>query len=338
MRISAPIVEAQLVETYLLAVINFETLIATKAARVVEAAQGKEVVEFGTRRAHGPEAGLLAARASYLAGAHGTSNVEAGMRFGIPVLGTAAHSWTMAHASEEEAFARYVNVFPAGATLLIDTYDTLRGARRAAAFGEKLKGVRLDSGDLLQLSIEVRDILDKLGCQHAKIVASGDLNEYSIAKLLAGGAKIDTFGVGTELVTSRDAPALGGVYKLVEQESEGKKHYRAKFSAAKATYPGAKQVYRLLDEEGRFAKDIIALASEPPLSGGKALLVETLKEGKLSSPLPSLEASRNHCREELSRLPAEIKRTSDPAPYPVERSAALERLFAEVRASVGAGE
>lgn len=330
LRVRAPIVEAQLIETYLLAAVNFETLIATKAARCVLAAEGRSVVEFGLRRAHGPEAGVRASRAAYLAGAEGTSNVEAARRFGIPVLGTAAHAWTMAHRSEEEAFANYVRAFPKGATLLIDTYDTLRGARRAASFGERLKGVRLDSGDLYALSLEVRKILDDAGCQHTKIIASGDLNEYSISELLARGAAIDSFGVGTELVTSRDAPALGGVYKLVEQEVHGERFYRAKFSAEKASYPGAKQIYRVRDAGGQFAKDILALATEPPVPGAEALSVPVIEAGKVvaTSGLPE---ARARCQAQLTALPSLYRLFQGASAYPVERSAALEGLFREVK-------
>ena len=331
MRVRAPIIEAQLVETYLLAVVNFQTLIATKAARCVMAAQGRDVVEFGLRRAHGPEAGTLASRAAYLGGVVGTSNVEAAMRYKLPVLGTAAHAWTMAHATEEEAFAKYVEAFPAGATLLIDTYDTLRGARRATAFKDKLKGVRLDSGDLCAQSFEVRKILDDAGCQKAQIVASGDLNEFSITELIAKGAKIDTFGVGTDLVTSRDAPALGGVYKLVEQESGGQKFYRAKFSAEKASWPGAKQVYRVTDAEGNYSHDVLALTEEAPPQNATALSIDILHNGKLMSPLSTIEEARARCLASLPRLPEATRALKDPTPFPVKRSAALEALFAKVK-------
>ncbi len=213
-------------------------------------------MEFGTRRTH-PDAAVDAARAAYCAGFVGTSNVEAGFRFGVPVLGTAAHMWTMAHATEEEAFAGYVATFPSASILLIDTYDTLRGAERAAAIaGDKLKGVRLDSGDLLALSRGVRAILDEHGCRSARIVASGDLNEHRIAELRAAGAPIDVYGVGTDLVTSIDAPALGGVYKLVELEREGVSSPIAKFSEGKATLPGAHQVHRFHERrEARARRD-----------------------------------------------------------------------------------
>ncbi len=274
-RVRAPIVEAQIVETFLLSAINHATMVASKAARVVHAAglqngptprPAAEVMEFGTRRTH-PDAAVDAARAAYCAGFSGTSNVEAGRRFGVPVLGTAAHMWTMAHATEEEAFAGYVATFPSASILLIDTYDTLRGARRAAEVaGDKLKGVRLDSGDLYALSRAVRTILDEHGCPTARIVASGDLNEHRIAELRAAGAPIDVYGVGTDLVTSIDAPSLGGVYKLVEIDRGGETTPIAKFSEGKATLPGAHQVHRF-HEGGRIVRDVIALADEPIESG-----------------------------------------------------------------------
>jgi nicotinate phosphoribosyltransferase len=221
LRVRAPIIEAQILETFALSVVNHATMIGSKAARIVRAARGRTVVEFGTRRTHA-DAAVDAARAAYAVGFAGTSNVLAARTYGIPVLGTAAHMWTMAHPSEQAAFEAYVAVFPESAILLVDTFDTLRGAVRAArAAGDRLRGVRIDSGDLDALSREVRRILDAEGAPHAKIVVSGDLNEHSIAALPAAGAPIDTFGVGTELVCSADAPALGGVYKLGASATRG---------------------------------------------------------------------------------------------------------------------
>lgn len=322
-RISAPIVEAQLVETFLLSAINHATMIASKAARVVHAAENASVMEFGTRRTH-PDAAVTAARSAYAAGFVGTSNVHAGKVFGIPVLGTAAHIWTMAHPSEEEAFANYVETFPNAAILLIDTYDTIRGAERAARIArDKLKGVRLDSGDLLALSKAVRAILDAEGCKSAKIVASGDLNEYKIAALRRAGAPIDLYGVGTDLVASLDSPALGGVYKLVEIEQDGKLLPICKFSENKATFPGPHQVFRCLDSDGKLAKDIIALADETPASLGEraaeALLVPRMKGGVRTGPPEDLNTIRQRVRTEMARLP-ETLHTLDEAPEPSERS------------------
>jgi nicotinate phosphoribosyltransferase len=321
-RISAPIVEAQLVETFLLSVLNHSTMIASKAARVVLAAGNAGVMEFGTRRTH-PNAAITAARCAYATGFVGTSNVHAGKLFGIPVMGTAAHMWTMAHTSEEEAFANYVETFPSAAILLIDTYDTLRGAERAARIArDKLKGVRLDSGDLLGLSKAVRTILDAEGCKSAKIVASGDLNEYKIAALRSAGAPIDLYGVGTDLVASLDSPSLGGVYKLVEIEQDGKIQPICKFSENKATFPGPHQVFRFLDAEGKLAKDVIALADEDAGSLGEGkvetLLVPRMKTGQRTSSPDNLDTIRARVRIEMARLP-ETLQMFDEAPEPSER-------------------
>jgi len=312
-RVRAPIIEAQIIETFVLSAVNHATMVASKAARVITAAGSAGVLEFGTRRTH-PEAAVDAARAAYAVGFAATSNVEAGMRFGIPVSGTAAHMWTMAHPSEEAAFAAYTEVFPSASILLIDTYDTLRGAGRAArAAREKLKGVRLDSGDLLALSRGVRAILDEHGLTKTQIVASGDLNEYRIAELRAAGAPIDLYGVGTDLVCSVDAPSLGGVYKLVEIERDGHASPIAKFSASKATLPGAHQVYRFHDAEGRIAHDTIALAGErgEDLDGG-ALLQPVMERGKRTAPAEPLSAIRERSRRELAALPKELHLIEEP--------------------------
>ncbi|MDI1435232.1 nicotinate phosphoribosyltransferase [Polyangium sorediatum] len=346
-RISAPIIEAQIVETFLLSAMNHATMIASKAARVVRAAGGAGVIEFGTRRTH-PEAAVDAARSAYAAGFVGTSNVEAGKRFGIPVMGTAAHIWTMAHATEEEAFENYVATFPSASILLIDTYDTLRGAERAARIAkDKLKGVRLDSGDLLALSRAVRPILDAAGCTSAKIVASGDLNEYKIEALVRAGAPIDLYGVGTDLVASIDSPALGGVYKLVEIEQEGRVVVPiCKFSEGKATFPGPHQVYRFVDGAGVLARDVIALADEDPRGLGEgeaeALLVPRMKSGARTEPAEGLDVVRARVTRELARLPGALH-VLDEAPPPPERtdepfrpvpSARLLELVEDVRARV----
>ena len=242
LRVTAPIVEAQIVETYLLSTINFQTSIATKASRIVYAARGRDVIDFGTRRAHGPQAGVLAARACFLGGCNGTSNVFAAFKLGIPAVGTIAHSWVMAFENELNSFCKFHETFPDNTLLLIDTYNTLIGAKHAAMIGKKLKGVRIDSGDLINLSKEVRKILDGEGLHHVRIVGSGDLNEERIDELMRNAAPIDSFGVGTEMVTSKDAPALGGVYKLVEQEHEGKSIPRMNFSEDKITYPSNKHL------------------------------------------------------------------------------------------------
>jgi len=328
LRVRAPLPQAQILETYLLAQMNYATLVATKAARVVLAAEGRPVVDFGSRRAHGTEAGVLAARAAYVAGCAGTSNVLAGRLFGVPVFGTAAHSWTMAWPSEEEAFARFREVFP-DAVLLVDTYDTLSGTRRAAATGPNLRGVRLDSGDLATLSHRVRAILNESGQRGARIFASGDLNEHRIASLLADGADIDAFGVGTHLVTSHDYPSLNAVYKLVEVAGRP----TAKASEGKATFPGPKQVFRRLDRRGRFVGDELGRDGEP--QKGHPLLECWVRAGEPVRETPGLEEIRRHATEQLSRLPDGVKRLRDPQRYPVEPSSALRKLQREVLSSPG---
>src|SRR5713101_4786909 len=262
LRITAPLPEGQIVETALLAHIMFQTSVASRAARLIEAASGRPVVEFGARRAHGTEAGLYAARAAYLGGCEATSNVEAGLRFGIPLSGTMAHSWVMAFGDEATAFRRYAEVFGGRAVLLLDTYDTLGAARVAAASGLTPAAVRLDSGDIVALSRAVRDILDTAGLQQTKIFASGDRDEWRIAEMVAVGAPVDAFGVGAALSTSSDAPSLGGLYKLVEIERGGESVPIMKLSPGKHTYPGRKQVWRIF-EQGTASYDIIGLAEEP---------------------------------------------------------------------------
>ncbi len=335
LRVTAPIIEAQIIETFLLSMINFQTLIASKAARVVQAAQSdgvnRMVMEFGSRRAHGPEASLLAARASYLAGCAGTSNVMAGMRYGIPIFGTAAHSWTMAFPTELEAFKAYHKVFPESTILLIDTYDIEEGARHAVEIGPQIKGVRIDSGDLLKESRKVRRILDEAGLQHVKIVVSGDLNEYKIAKLVAAGAPIDSFGVGTQMVTSEDAPSLGGIYKLVEQQIKGQVRYRAKFSRQKATYPGKKQVFRKTDSNGHFVEDIIGLEIDEIPPGHFPLLVPIIQRGELVYDFPPLPDVQKFFLQNLQRLPEKYKQLEPTEPYPVRCSTLLENLFNQLK-------
>jgi nicotinate phosphoribosyltransferase len=252
LRVTAPLAEAQIPETYLLAAVTFQTLIATKASRMVEAARGRPIVEFGTRRAHTAEAGVLGARAAYIGGCAGTSNLEAGRRFGIPVFGTAAHSWVLAFENEREAFRRLHQLLGEQTVYLVDTYDIEQGVRNAAGIGGSFWGIRIDSGDFLEESRRARRILDAAGCRHAKIMASGDLNEYRIAELVEAQAPIDAFGVGTELATSADAPSMGTIYKLVEIEGRPV----AKRSPHKASWPGIKQIYRYAD------RDVVALAGQ----------------------------------------------------------------------------
>ena len=329
LQVTAPVLEAQIVETYLLSLVNFETLIASKAARVVRAAAGRSVLEFGTRRAQGPEAGLRAARAAYLGGCDATSNVEAGFLYGIPVAGTAAHSWTQVFPTERESFEALLEVFPETGVLLIDTYDDLAGAETAATLGRKFRGVRLDSGDLLQKSREVRDILNAHGLQDVKIIASGDLNEYCIERLVQAGAPIDSFGVGTDLATSRDAPALSVVYKLVETEQQGQVEYKAKFSEEKIYCPGRKQVFRFT-RDGKYDHDILARLEEN-YPEGEPLLQPLMRGGQAVSARRPAESIRETVLANLERLPEIYHALHDAPEYPVKKSDALNQLLDEVR-------
>jgi len=330
LQITAPLIQAQLVETYLLSMLNFSTMVATKASRVVSAAQEKSVLEFGTRRAHGPSAGLLAARAAYIGGCTATSNVQAGYTYDIPISGTSAHSFIMSFESELEAFKAYQKTFPQKTILLIDTYDTIEGAKLVTTMEKPPQGVRLDSGNLTELSFQVRDILDKAGLKETQIVVSSDLNEYKIAEMLQAGAPIDAFGVGTDLSTVRDAPALSGVYKLVEQQNpDGSARYMTKNSPGKPTYPGQKQLYRVYDSEGLAQKDIICLLSESPPEDGTPLLRPVMSKGKrLDQPINITELQQ-HCRTDLSTFDGEYKSLEHPKSYSVEISPALEQARQE---------
>jgi nicotinate phosphoribosyltransferase len=324
LRVTAPLIEAQMVETFLLSTINHQTLIASKAARVVEAAAGRSVLEFGARRAHGFESSLFGARAAVIGGCDSTSNVLAGQMFGIPVSGTAAHSFIMAFHDEADAFRAFQATFPEHCILLIDTYDTVEGARRAAALPGRIRGVRLDSGDMDALSREVRRILDAAGHGEAIIVASGDLNEDSIDRLVRAGAPIDAFGVGTEMITSRDQPALGGVYKLVSiRETSGEERPVRKRSPAKATLPGRKQVFRRRSGD-LYSGDVLGLEGERV--DGEPLLQPILREGRLIAPLPVLAEIRERAGRERRSLPPEVRRLHDPAGYPVALSDGLRAL------------
>jgi len=327
-QVRGPLIEAQMVETFLLATINHQTLIATKAARVVDAAAGKGVIEFGARRAHGFDAAVYGARAAVIGGCVGTSNVLAGQSFGIPVYGTAAHSFTMAFEHEREAFHAFHRAFPDHSIMLVDTYDTLEGTRRAAELGPSLRGVRLDSGDLIALSREARRILDEAGLPQAIIVASGDLNEEAVERATREAAPIDLYGVGTEMITSKDAPALGGVYKLVAVDAGGKHRPVRKLSPEKATYPDAKQLFRERGTDGRFAGDTLALQSEPLT--GEPLLTPILAGGRLVAPLPALPEIQVRARAERDGLPFGVRRLHDPEPYPVRISGRIQELMAQM--------
>lgn len=337
LRVVAPLPEAQLVETRLVALLHFESLVASKAARCVLAAPGKLLVDFGLRRAHGAEAGLLAARASFLAGFSGTATVEAGRRFGIPLYGTMAHSFVQAHESETGAFLDFAHAHPENTILLVDTYDTEAGAAKVAALaprlaaeGIRVRAVRLDSGDLGAHARRVRKILDQSGCREVRIFASGGLDEHELSRL--AGAPIDGFGVGTSLVTSGDAPGLDCAYKL--QEYAGRA--RRKRSEGKATWPGRKQVWRVLNGQGKLARDILGLETET--QPGTPLLVPQMRGGRRISPSPSLENCRSRALAQLEQLPAPLRSLSkSPAPYLPEVTPALAALAEEVdRATQGA--
>ncbi|MFP5263360.1 MAG: nicotinate phosphoribosyltransferase [Blastocatellia bacterium] len=347
LRVSAPVIEGQIVETFLLSTMNFQTMIASKAARIVTAARGRNVIEFGTRRAHGPGAGLLAARAAYVGGAIGTSNVEAGHLFGVPTFGTLAHSFIMSFDEEGDAFRAFLRVFPDTATVLVDTYDTLAAVRRLAAdFGPGVASVRLDSGDLLDLSVRARRLLDEAGMKGTKILATNDLNEYRIADLIERGAAIDSFGVGTELATSYDSPALSGVYKLVALEENGTMRSRMKLSEGKASYPGPKQVWRFTDNDGKYRQDVITLDDEAAPDGNgresgewRPILEPVMTKGRVidepgdqsggevrqkrDARLARLNRARARAAEELRRLPDEMLALESEARYRVEFSARL---------------
>ena len=331
-RVTAPIIEAQLVETFLLNTVNLQTMIATKASRVVHAAKGKSVIEFGLRREPGFDAGMKVARSSYIAGCQGTSNVLAGQVYGIPVFGTMAHSFIMSYPKEIDAFRAFAKTFPNKSTLLIDTYDDISGAEKAAvvakeleANGFRLGGVRLDSGDLAQTSKKVRKILDDQGLGYMNIFASGDLDEYKIEELLSKGAKIDSFGVGTKMGTSADRPYLDVIYKLCEtMAADGSFLPIMKLSKDKITLPGRKQVYRFINAAGNFEKDTIALVDEKVQ--GEPLLIKVMENGKLIYKLPSLDNIRATATENLSKLPEEYKALTGAPIYPVELSRNLLNL------------
>ena len=330
-RVTAPIIEAQLVETFLLNTINIQTTIATKASRVVTAAHGRPVIEFGLRRTQGTDAGMKAARSSYLAGCNGTSNVLAGMRYGIPVFGTMAHSYIMFHGTEQEAFKAFAEAFPDNSTFLIDTYDDLAGAENAATIakqmekqGYRLKAVRIDSGNLVVISKKIRAILDKHGLNYVKIFATGDLDECKVASLIKNGAQIDSFGVGTRMSTSNDRPYVDVVYKLAGKEEKGKFIPAMKLSKDKITLPGKKQVFRQKDSKGNYARDIIALEHES--IQGEPLLQKVIEKGNMLDNHPSLEEIRKTALDNLSKLPNRYKRLRNAPKYPVILSPELKRI------------
>ena len=331
LRVTAALPEAQLVETRLINLLQFQSMIAAKAARMVLAAPGKRLVDFGLRRAHGAEAGFLAARASYIAGFAGTATVLADKEFGIPIFGTMAHSYIQVHDDEAQAFEDFARARPKNLTLLIDTYDTEAAARKVVALAPRLKAagisigaVRLDSGDLITLSKTVRRILDEGGLRDVTIFASGGIDETVIANIIRSRAPIDGFGIGSSLTTSSDAPGLDCIYKL--QEYAGLP--RRKRSAGKATWPGRKQVWRRFGADGRMAGDILSLENDD--QAGEPLIELVMQSGKRLKPAPTLAEIRARAARDLERLPEPLRRLEPGASYPVEVSEALRRLAAEV--------
>jgi len=347
--VTAPIIEAQLVETYVINQMHLQTLIATKAARCVHAAAGRDLVDFSLRRTHGTDAGMKVARASYIAGFTGTSNVLAEQRYGIPAFGTMAHSFVECFDDEIDAFRAFARVFPDNSTLLVDTYDTLSGVRKAAivgaemaARGQRLSGVRLDSGDLFALSRAARAILDQAGLPETRIFASGGLNEYQVADLVERGAPIDAFGVGTDMGVSGDAPWLDCAYKLVEYAGRA----RLKLSSKKETLVGRKQVWRVVDAGGARQADCIALRDEDAGAIAAELqvapqavqpcLAEVMRGGAVCVALPGLDDIRARCHDACARLPAVYKALRQPPRYPVRISRALRAAQDAAAAAVRA--
>ena len=339
LRITAPMPQAQLAETRIINILHFQTLIASKAARMVLAAPGKLLVDFGLRRAHGAEAGLMAARASTIAGFAGTATILADHDFGIPIYGTMAHSFVEAYGSESAAFESFARARPNNLTLLLDTYDTETAARRVVALAPKLaadgisiRSVRLDSGDLVALSKSVRQILDQGGLAGVTIFASGGLDEDTMGDIIKAGAPIDGFGIGTSLTTSSDVPALDCVYKLQEYAGLA----RRKRSAGKATWPGRKQVWRRYDADGKMAGDVLSLDSDT--QAGTPLIEPVMKDGRRLRPRPRLADIRALAAQELERLPQPLRELVPAAHYPVTVTDALVRLAADVDERIAKSE
>jgi nicotinate phosphoribosyltransferase len=336
LRVTAPLPEAQLVESRLINILHFQTVIASKAARMVLAASGKLLVDFGLRNAHGAEAGLLAARASYIAGFAGTATVLANQRFGIPMFGTMAHSFVQVHDDESAAFDNFARARPDNITLLLDTYDVEAAARKVvalakplAAEGITIRGVRLDSGDLDTLSRRVRTILDEGGLAATNIVASGNIDEDALAMLIAAGAPIDSYGIGTSLTVAPDAPVLDSAYKI--QEYAGRP--RRKHASGKTTWPGRKQVWRRFGADGRMAGDIVSIDGDR--QPGELLIVPVMRGGRRLAAAPTLADIRIHASEGLARLPEPLHQLWPDTPYPVAIASALSHLAAETDRRLG---
>lgn len=336
LRIVAPLIEAQLLESFLLNIVNLQTTIATKAARIILAARGKNVFDFSLRRTQGSDAALKVARSSYIAGFHGTSNTLAGKLYGIPVAGTMAHSFIMSFDSELAGFRAFAETFPEHSVLLVDTYDTVNGIQNAIVIARELQrkkcrllGIRLDSGDMARLAKKARALLDRAGLEYVKIFASGNLDEYKIKELLDAQAPIDSFGVGTKMGVSADAPYCDVIYKLTEvTDANGNFLPTMKLSKGKMTYPGRKQIFRFKDKKGTYQKDILGLEHERLT--GEALLKEVIRGGKRVCKNPSLKDIRLSVSRNLAALPDLLKKLEQAPAYRVDISPKLKALTAEV--------
>ncbi|MCE2465405.1 MAG: nicotinate phosphoribosyltransferase [Dehalococcoidia bacterium] len=340
LEVTAPIIQAQIVESFIINQVNLQSIIATKASRCVWASRGREVVDFSLRRTHGADAGMKVARSSYIAGASSTSNVLAAKTYSIPPAGTMAHSLVTCFPREIDAFRAYVESFPDRSVLLVDTYDTIAGAQKAAvvgkeleALGHRLQGVRLDSGDLGELSRQVRRLLDDAGLGYVRIVGSGGLDEMDVQELVDGGAPIDSFGIGTTLGVSADAPWTDMAYKLVRY---GERPV-IKLSAGKESQPDPKQVYRTRDGDGIFAGDIIALRDEQ-VAEGDPLLEKVMDSGRSLEPQPSLDEIRGRFTHEFAHLGEEHKDLHAPVPYNVSFSPALQALYSTLEREIGSSQ
>lgn len=333
LRITAPLPEAQFIESRLINILHYQTLIASKAARCRMVARDRALIDFGMRRAHGAEAALLAARANYIAGFDGTATLKAGLDFGIPTFGTMAHSFVQAHDSESQAFENFARSHPDNVVLLIDTYDTCSAAEKVVSLaaslksdGIKIKAVRLDSGDLLKSSAAVRSILDAGDCADVEIIASGDLDEYRLAELIRSGCPVDGFGIGTRLNISEDSPSLDCVYKLQEYGGLA----RRKRSEGKATWPGCKQVYRRRAADGSFQGDLVTLENDAT-HDGEALVVPVMHRGQRAGRKETLEQIRQRSREQLASLPDHLRaHTASTTPYAVRISTKIRDLAAKI--------
>ena len=321
-RVKGPSFQAQLIETYIISVINYQTIVASKAARVRKVAKDKLLLEFGTRRAHSPQAGIYAARASYIGGFDGTSNVTADLEIGIEASGTMAHSFVEKF-GEMNSFQIFYKYYDEKTIQLIDTYDIKEGTLKATKFDNNILGVRIDSGDLAKEAKRVRRILDNNNSEEVKIVLSSNLDEYLIKDILDKGAPVDAFGVGTELVTSSDDPTLSAVYKLMEHNGEPK----IKISEGKKTYPGSKQIYRTFDKDGKFKEDLLLLKDEEPPENYYPLLIPIMKKGKLIYNLPTLDDIREYCHNNIKKLPEQYKKLKQIKIKEVNISKNLEKLM-----------